>query len=94
MLRLLQQYKARWELVCKAFDVESAQNLREVAESALQKDYRVHLLAFEQDRVRSTDISELDPDSDDERISGWGGLTEFSSRFGDTVRTAVNESDS
>jgi hypothetical protein len=32
-------------------------------------------------------------DAEDERIAGWGGLTGFSSRFGDVVRKAVNESD-
>ena len=37
------------------------------------------------------DISKLDPGSEDDRMSGWGGLTAFSSRFGDAVRAAVNE---
>jgi hypothetical protein len=44
-------------------------------------------------KVTSVDISELDPSSSDDRIAGWGGLTEYSSRFGDAVRNAVNESD-
>lgn len=53
-----------------------------------------HHLAFGNDgRVRSADISDLDPGSEDERVAGWGGLTEFSSRFGDAVRKAVNESE-
>ncbi len=94
MLRRLQEHEARWQLVCQAFDVEPSQQLRKVAKSALTKDYRVHLLAFGDDgKVRSTDISNLDPEDDDERVSGWGGLTELSSRFGDAVRDAVNESD-
>lgn len=94
MLRTLQAYDARWQLLCEAFDVAKSPQVQKVAIAALEKDYRVHLLAFEADgRVRSTDISELDPSADDERMAGWGGLTEFSSRFGDAVRTAVNESE-
>ncbi len=93
MLRRLQEYEARWELICRAFDVQPSQSLQGMAESALTKEYRVHLLAFESDgKVRSMDISNLDPEDPDERVSGWGGLTEFSSRFGDAVRDAVNES--
>lgn len=94
MLQRLKESHARWQLVCDAFDVKSTPSLRKVAESALQKDYRVHLLAFEADRrVHSKEISGLDPEAEDEREAGWGGLTGFSSRFGDAVRTAVNESE-
>jgi hypothetical protein len=94
MLRRLQEHQARWQLVCQAFGVQSTQQLRQVAAAALDKDYRVYLLAFDDDgKVNSTDISELDPGAEDERMSGWGGLTEFSSRFGDAVRGAVNESE-
>lgn len=92
MLRRLQESGARWQSVCEAFDVPSSQVMSGVARAALDKEYRAHLLAFEADgKVRSTDISELDPMSEDERIAGWGGLTEFSSRFGEVVRRAVNE---
>lgn len=93
MLSRLKEHGARWQLVCDAFDVSKSQQLQPVAEAALTKDYRVHHFGFEEDGlVRSTDISTLDPGSDDERVSGWGGLTELSSRFGDAVRRAVNES--
>jgi hypothetical protein len=93
MLRRLQEHQARWQLVCQAFDVRESQSLRKVAEAALKKSYHVHLLAFGADgKVRSQDISNLDPQAADEGESGWGGLTGFSSRFGDAVRTAVNES--
>ncbi len=94
MMRLLKEHRARWQLVCEAFGVTQQAQMRQVAEAALTKEYRAHLLGFRQDGLVSyTDISTLDPDSDDERISGWGGLTEYSSRFGDAVRKAVNESE-
>jgi hypothetical protein len=93
MLNRLKESKARWQLLCDAFGVGDSQQLEKVAKAALKKSYRVHHLGFDSDdRVRSTDISDLDPDSDDEKMSGWGGLTEFSSRFGAAVRAAVNAS--
>lgn len=95
MMRQLKAHNARWQLVCDAFNVKSAQQMRSVAESALTKDYRAHLLQFTDDgKVVSKEITALDPDSEDESIAGWGGLTEYSSRFGDAVRKAVNEAES
>jgi len=94
MLRRLRDSRARWTLVTEAFGVTSNAGLKQVAEAALQKEYRVWFLAFGQDgKVRSMDISSLDPGDDDPRVSGWGGLTEVSSRFGDAVRRARNEAD-
>jgi hypothetical protein len=91
MLQRLKEHGAGAELVCQAFDVHATGGLRSVAESALEKEYRVHFLEFVSDgTVRSHDISKLSPDADDEGESGWGGLTGFSSRFGDAVRNAVN----
>jgi hypothetical protein len=97
MMRRLKEHKARWQIVCEAFGVQRPalmQQMKAVAKSALGKDYRAHLLQFgERGRVTSKEISELDPSSEDESIAGWGGLTEYSSRFGDAVRKAVNEAD-
>jgi hypothetical protein len=94
MMRLLQDYGARWQLVCDAFGVPQSRPMQQVAEIALEKDYRAHFLEFDDyGKVYSTEISTLDPDSEDERIAGWGGLTAYSSRFGDAVRKAVNESE-
>ncbi len=90
MMRRLQAHKARWQLVCDAFGV--AKSMQNVAEAALDKDYRAYFLRFDDEsKVTSLDISELDPGAEDERVAGWGGLTEYSSRFGDAVRQAVNE---
>lgn len=36
----------------------------------------------------------LDPGDESDDVSGWGGLTGFSSRFADAVRHAVNEQES
>jgi AAA domain, putative AbiEii toxin, Type IV TA system len=92
MMRQLKERKARWQLVCDAFDVATSPSMKKVAEAALSKDYRSHLFQFDSaGKVTSMDISPLDPGSDDDRVAGWGGLTAYSSRFGDVVRQAVNE---
>lgn len=91
MMQQLKTHKARWQLVCEAFNVGAS--LQRVAEAALAKDYRAHLFDFDETgkTVFSKEISTLDPSAEDEREAGWGGLTAYSSRFGDAVRKAVNE---
>lgn len=94
MLRRLREMDARWQLVCEAFGLGFSQELRKVAEAALKKELRVHLLAFDADgKVRAKDVSTLDPGDEDDDVSGWGGLTGFASRFGEAVRKARNEQD-
>lgn len=94
MMRQLQAHHASWQLVCQAFDVAATPAMKKVAEEAIGKDYRAHLLQLDADgAATSVDISSLDPGSEDERIAGWGGLTGYSSRFGDVVRQAVNEAE-
>jgi AAA domain, putative AbiEii toxin, Type IV TA system len=96
MLRRLQETRARWQLVCDGFGIDKngRLELKKVAQAALTKTVRTHLLAFGADgQVRSKDISTLDPGDEDDDVSGWGGLAGFGSRFGEAVRTAANEAD-
>lgn len=93
MLQRLKENHARWQLVCQAFNVPATAELQKVAKASLQKLYRVHYLEFGTDgKVTARDISGLNPDAGDPAEAEWGGLTRFSSRFGDAVRTSVNES--
>jgi AAA ATPase domain len=92
LMNNLRKSKASWKDVCEAFAVDPAP-MHKVAEAALKKDYRAFALQFGPDgRVKSSDISALDPGSDDEDIAGWGGLTSYASRFAETVRLAANRS--
>jgi hypothetical protein len=95
-LRTLSANDARIPLVCEAFGVGASRPVREVMTNALNSEYRVHYLSIDPQigRVTSKDISELNPLSDDPAEAEWGGLTGFSSRFGEAVRTAVNEAES
>lgn len=94
MLRRLRETDARWQLVCDGFGVQGRgrREVKAVAESALNKKVLTHLLSFGKNgKVYSKDISTLDPGSADDDVSGWGGLTGFTSSFGEAVRASVNE---
>ena len=64
------------------------QPIREVFASALKKDYRVYFFDRTDEEVEVRDISSLDPGDDDDRVSGWGGLSGFSGRIADFVGDA------
>lgn len=92
MLQRLRTIGASLNNVCAAFQVEAKGRMRNIAKSALQKTYVVHFFEYaDNGQVITSDISSLDPESDNQGESDWGGLTGFSSRFGDAVRNAVNE---
>jgi hypothetical protein len=91
MLRGLRELRADPKWVCDGFGIEGSQAIKRVAREALGKSMFVHLLKFAGRKVRAFDISGLDPGSENEKEAGWGGLTGFSSRFGEAVRGAVNE---
>jgi hypothetical protein len=90
MLQRLKELSAGPEVLADAFEVKLT-GFKNVAVAALSKEYAVYAMEFGDDgKVNSRDISTLDPNDDDECISGWGGLTGASSMFGSAVRRAVN----
>lgn len=92
-LRTLSDHAARPQLLADALGIEMSAEIKAVLGNALKAVYRVHYLGFDPAtrRVSSTDISTLDPLSDDPATSEWGGLTGFSSGLSEAVRVAVNE---
>ena len=93
--RRLAEMQARWQLLCKPFGIRGSAAVRQVMEHALKSQYRVYFFQIDQEtgRVTTQDISGLDPGSEDEAEANWGGLTGFSSRFGEAVRAAVIEAE-
>lgn len=90
MMRQLQENGASWSRVADAFEVGRA--FKDVAEAALTKDYRAYVFKFDDaGQVSSSEISSLDTLSDDDDVAEWGGLTRYSSLFGDSVRKSYNE---
>ncbi|MBN1772909.1 MAG: ATP-binding protein [Deltaproteobacteria bacterium] len=79
-------------LLCEAFDLPNPRHdVINMMERALACSTSVVYFDYQADgRVRSKDISELDPSSDDEGVRYWGGLTRWSSRFAEVVGTAAN----
>jgi len=90
MMKQLQENGASWRRVTDAFEVGRA--FKGVAEAALTKDYRAYVLNFDDaGQVSSSEISSLDTLSDDDDVAEWGGLTRYSSLFGESVRKSYNE---
>lgn len=89
MLQRLKSLKAPPQLICKGLGVEKSQAVLNVAKHALTMDFKVHALSYKDDnRVQSTDISNLDPDSQSEVEASWGGIARFAASFVDAVAEA------
>ena len=71
------------------FSLPAGQAAKNIAGSALTKDYKVYF--FERGQAVQ-DISTLDPGSDDKAISHWGDLSGFSSRSAEVVAQVINRS--
>lgn len=95
-IRRMREHSAKWQFLSDAFYVTRSQSVHKVMEHALASSYRVFFLEMNSRtrRVRAKDISNLDPESTDDAEANWGGLTGFSSQFGEAVRAAVNEAES
>jgi hypothetical protein len=88
-LRSLQASNAKAADVLKMFGIEGKRwDLDELAKGTLRKSFRVYHLDYERGRVRSKDISNLDPDARNERERTWGGLTKQSERVNKAVTSA------
>jgi hypothetical protein len=78
--------------VLEMFDLPMNPNTLPLADAALKARFSVTYFDFGRDgRVRSKDISGLDPASMDDAESGWGGLTLFNSRIADRVAAAIGD---
>jgi energy-coupling factor transporter ATP-binding protein EcfA2 len=81
-------YDIKLKAFKKLFNIDSpGADIKKIAESCLDKIYKVFYLkpGEKNGLVRSRDITSLDPSEDDPEISGWGGLSEFSSNIVDVV---------
>ncbi len=64
--------------------------------SLLEKSFSTYYFYYDNAEnafVKTKDISILDPGDDDEKISGWGGLSGFSEHAADVVADAVERSE-
>ena len=86
-LRFFQENSGQVKDVLKLLDLGSTPKTRNLADTALQSEFRTYYFARD-GKVRN--ISNLDPGSDDIAEGGWGGITEFSGRVGDVVADVAN----
>ncbi len=86
-LRQIKECRGTETDVRDLFELKSNPTTKQIAESALTKDYSVFF--FERDKP-ARDISSLDPGSEDEAISNWGDLNGFASRSADIVARVVS----
>ncbi|MGE5342809.1 MAG: AAA family ATPase [Candidatus Omnitrophota bacterium] len=79
----------------KLFNVDITPGVKKIAANSLKKDYNVFYFKPEEENGQSItrDITSLDPSEADTAISGWGGLTEFSSNVADVV-SGLHENES
>lgn len=71
-------------------DNSSNNSIRTTFEAVIEdKKFATYFFNQEKDGVTIKDISSLDATSDDNAISNWGGLTDFSSKAGEVVSKLV-----
>lgn len=86
-LRFFQENGGEMRDVLKLLGLPSRPKTKKLAESVLNANLFTYY--FQRDGTVS-DISDLDPGSDDIAEGGWGGLTEFSGRVGDVVSSVAS----
>jgi len=86
-LRHLKKNKATAQSVLSVFGAPDTPAMIRLAKRMMDIDIKVFY--FDRVAARTRDISHLDPSSEENGESGWGGLAEFSGRANDAVATAV-----
>jgi hypothetical protein len=86
-LQVMKRNRGSDQDVRDLFSLRANPSTKELATSALAKEYRV--VFFKRDGM-TVDISNLDPGAEDSAESGWGGLSEFSGNVGDIVARVVS----
>lgn len=84
-LRAFKKHGATDRDVLDLFGLPSNPETKKLCAAALDKQKTTGVYYFDRKDGSTRDISSLDPGSDEDAISGWGGLSEFSGRANDAV---------
>jgi len=88
-LRQLKANSADARDILEIFEADNTQAMRKLADTIIGKALKVFY--FDRETGTTKDISELDPSAEEQGLSGWGGLSEFSGRVNRVVaRSAAN----
>jgi predicted ATP-dependent endonuclease of OLD family len=83
---LLKQSKVSSDSLFELFDIKKTTPTKRLFENIVEKkSINTYYFDRENDKVSVKDISSLDAGSENESISNWGGLSEFSGRATDIV---------
>jgi hypothetical protein len=86
-LRHLKKNKVSPKALLSLFEAPSTPPMVKLAEKILRKTIQVHY--FDPETGKTKNITHLDLDEEESGKSGWGGLSEFSSRANASVARAV-----
>jgi energy-coupling factor transporter ATP-binding protein EcfA2 len=86
-LNHLQENNTPPESLLDIFNVPHSEAMQTLAQTVLKKTRKVYY--FDRKSGITRDISNLDPEAEEEGNAGWGGLSEFSGRIGNAVANAV-----
>ena len=86
-LKHLRENGAKPEMLLDVFAAPKTQSMLKLAEAVMRKEQKVHY--FDKEGGTARDISQLDPGSEQDGESGWGGLSEFTGRANEAVARAV-----
>jgi hypothetical protein len=86
-LKHLRENRASPESLLNIFAAPKTQPMVKLAKNVLSKTTMVYY--FDGNSGITRDISDLDPDAEQEGNAGWGGLSEFSGRANEAVARAV-----
>jgi hypothetical protein len=88
-LKMFQEHNAKPDAVLDLFNIKTQrQDLGKMAVEVLKKELRVF---YFDPGGKTSDISNLDPGSDDLAERGWGGLTGFTEHVADVVASVVRD---
>lgn len=92
VMRTLQEQGGTADALFELFDLPVSPGMREVFDAVLSaKELKSYYFQPGTAGVSSRDISSLDPFSEDESISDWGGITQFSSRASEVISRLMQE---
>jgi len=89
-LQRLKDHGATATELLAVFDAKPTPGMLKLAETVMER--RVKVYYFDREGGTTRDISNLDPNSEQQSESGWGGLSDFSGRANDAVARAVASS--
>lgn len=92
-IRTLVERQTTTKRILTALDYPSTQGMLQIGQAVQAARLKTYYFERHKEGTRTVDISELDPGSEDERMSGWGGVTAYSDDLVDRVADIVAESD-